>query len=292
VDLRTTPLPGWHGALPPPLDGNEQTFTTPLKRAPNLLHPVLGNRQATVSVSIVLIVSLSATGGALAEEIEDPTGTACVGVEDEAECEQLAVASDGDAESDVLAVSGTGDADATVVAGTGTGDADGTGVGLSGTGNATAVFLAASGTGDAETERLRIAAVSGTGNTSAEVVEVNGMNDADGCVAVSGTGNADADCGSPAGPAAVSGCEAGQEIDRPEACRDPDERVEAANAAACDTELATADGDGHAWCGVQIGGCVQVIYGAAAGPVFVGGYNGCQVGVFYDDNGHDDAPLP
>lgn len=55
--------------------------------------------------------------------------------------------------------------------------------------------------------------------------------------------------------------------------------------AECSTDLDTSDGDAHAACVAVPDGaeCMHVIWGAGAGPVFVGGAHTCQAGVFYDE---------
>lgn len=293
---------------------------------------MLGKWVESVSGILVLLVSVLAASGAMAEEVQDPTGTVCASVNEETECDHVAVAKGGDASCEgdsgsvlprsecvavsdegearceglclaasgtgpaagFLAASGSGDANGTVAA-TATGHAEGLVLAVSGLGNADSFIAAVSLTGDAETEFVRLLAASGTGNTSADYVEANGMNDADGCVAVSGTGSAEASCrNSRTGHAyEASGCETGQEAaDRDEACRSPDEREEVADVIVCDTDLSTADGQGHAWCGHRVGECIQVIWGIAAGPLFVGGYDGCQAGAFYEDDGHTHGLQP
>lgn len=287
-----------------------------------------GNGVGSVTASLAVIVGLIAASGAVAEQVEDPTGNACIGVDEAAECERVALASGGDASCEperivqprrcvavsdrgearcggfCLAASGTGDAEGFIaltgtgdgrggIAVAGTGEARGGSYAASGLGTANATLVALSGTGDAHTEGFGLVAVSGTGNTSAHVAEVNGMNEADGCVAASATGPADASCGLGGEELSVSGCETAQEgADRDEACRDAEQRHEIADRVFCERDLTTREGEGHAWCAIQPGACVDVVWGAALGPVFVGGYNGCQAGVFYDEGGHDHGPQP
>lgn len=279
-----------------------------------------------VCVTALTIATLAlVAGGGLAEEAEDPTGNACVGVEEDADCAMVAASPDGNASCEGInclaasasgdadgfvatsgtgnasgyaavslsgdtdasyhAVSATGDSTSTFLAVSGTGDSQTAGLAVSGTGDSESIYVAVSGTGDSE---ALLVAVSGTGGTSAEIAEVNGMQDADGCFAVSVTGSADSDCSE---LRALSGCDTGREAGTEELCRDAEGNHRLADAAECDTDLATSDGEGHAWCGLLSTGCVEIVWGVAAGPVFVGGHDGCQVGAFYDEDGHEHAPI-
>jgi hypothetical protein len=135
--------------------------------------------------------------------------------------------------------------------------------------------------GDAGGGPLGVVAVSGTGDTSAGLLEVNGMNDADGCVAVSGTGDADASCPAPVGDRSLeaSGCQTGQAAGTEAACAGPDEHEQVAEVLTCGTDLATSDdGEAHAFCAIDTGSCVQVVWGTTLGPFFVGGHHGCEAG--------------
>lgn len=228
------------------------------------------------------------------------SGTIVLAGTGDATASWLAVSGTGDADAMVLgfaAVTGTGDASADyvgLVAASGTGDAEASGLGVlaaSGTGDATSAILAVGATGNATASYLL--AASATGGTAAPY-EVNGMNDADGCVAVSGTGSARSSCHNDHlnRSYAVSGCDTGREANRSAACRGPEQRRQVHDVATCDVDLATeADGQAHAWCATRTGACIQVVWGAAIGPAFVGGDDGCQAGAFYDEDGHDRGSL-
>lgn len=69
---------------------------------------------------------------------------------------------------------------------------------------------------------------------------------------------------------------------------DPPEPAGPEDPVVCDTDLATGDGDAHAWCALGVP-CAQVVWGAAVGPVRVGGNSGCQAGVWFDEDGHEDS---
>lgn len=272
---------------------------------------MLGEAGRTAGLSVLIVVGFAiASASALADEVDGPLGLSCASYEADADCYTLAASIDGNAtgtvaasatgdSSGLYAASGTGDArgyDAIAVAG----DAEAVRLAISGTGDADSGVLAASAAGESSSRALAVGATgdsqaaiaaSGTGSTDAMLADVNGMNDADGCVAVSGTGEADGRCSAAGQSLEASGCETGRQTDTEEACRSSTERQTVAEALACDTDLASSDGQAHAWCGVLVGDCVQVIWGAAAGPVFVGGYDGCQAGVFYDEDGHEHAPI-
>lgn len=129
----------------------------------------------------LVLVALGATTSA--EEVEDPTGTACVNATGNATCGEAAV-------------SGTGNA----------------------TADGTVAAAAVSGTGDADSA---LVAASGTGNAS-HGIAVAIAGDADGCIAVSLTGTAEASCGL-YGPLEASLCEGVREAaDSEAACHDVD----------------------------------------------------------------------
>lgn len=178
-------------------------------------------RLGLLAVALALVTAALA-GTVAADEVEDPTGHACLALEDDAACDRLAVNRSGNATGGTAvsgtgdatgaeAVSGTGDARAGILAVSGTGDASANVYAVSGTGNATTSYLAVSGTGDASKPRSGAGGytVSGTGDAT--------CNGNSACFAVSGTGEASCSallC------LAVSGCEVGQGAGTEAACQD------------------------------------------------------------------------
>lgn len=165
-------------------------------------------RLGLLGIALALVTAAFA-GTVAADEVEDPTGHACLALEDDAACDRLAVSRSGNATGGT-AVSGTGDATGAEAV-SGTGDAYAQMYALSGTGNATTSYLAVSGTGDASKPRSAAGGytVSGTGDAT--------CNGNSACFAVSGTG--EASC-SALVCFAVSGCEVGQGAGTDAACQD------------------------------------------------------------------------
>lgn len=185
--------------------------------------------------ALLATVSLAASP-ANAADVEDPTGTACASVRDDARCDGVAASGTGAARGFVavsgggpatgyLAVSGTGDTRG-IHAVSLAGDAHGIFSAASLTGDAQALVLSASGTGNASCRggilAIHCTAWSATGDarcTAPTCLAVSGTGHASGCVAASGTGGADASC-EPGTAASV--CEAGREAGSDAACRDVD----------------------------------------------------------------------
>lgn len=191
--------------------------------------------QGTVC-AVLLTASLLLVGAsALADEVEDPSGTVCVGIDADADCDNVAASPTGDASCaqeiwigppvmepvSCIALTAEGDARCYArgcVAASGTGNASGERARLvvSGTGNASDAMLAVSVTGDAEGGFAAsgtgdsdggLLAVSGTGNTSSRFAEISGTDDSDGvALSISGTGDAGDSVVAVSGTGDAEGC--------------------------------------------------------------------------------------